>query len=387
MPRRGEYSARPMELRSGLEHPSRVEEGGPLRVALADPRPLVRRLLRFLLEDAGAEVVGETDTALGSVGLVADRYPDVLLVNESVPFEAAGSALSAIRTCSPSTKVVVLSVPPTGGVEGGPWTGADAFVREDVPFRELLALATRLSRASPADVADISRRRRDAGRGRGTRPVARPIGPTSREARARAGAHRRGVLGLVAASLVILALVIGGGWLSTAQPGSVGGPAATSELHVAFAALHHLVDAIHDGSPSALADAQQLAGSWARAAEAGADVSRLLDQIRARIPQALRAAASNAADHRPAGAGMHGEYGRSGGKRPGAGRGRGARHRGNAHGRSGTHEPNGHGPTTATDHGASKPDHGASSRGNGRDAARHASRASAEHARSFAVAR
>lgn len=357
-----------MDVRNRLDQPIQVVTSAPLRVALADPRPLVRRLQRFLLEEAGAEVVGEAETGLGSARLVADRRPDVLLVNETLPVEADEGVLPSIRTGSPSTKVVVLSIPPACSFEIPPWAGADAFVPENYPLDELLALVTRLSRASPPDVVAISTRRSGADE-------------SAPDASARDGSHRRGVQGLVAASIAILAMVIGAGWLSTAPTGSAPRPAATNELHVAFAALHDLVGAIHDGSPSALADAQRLAGSWARAAEAGADVSRLLDEIRAQVPKALRAVASNGLAHGRVGSGGRGKH-LGWAKHPDVGHGSGAQHAGDDHGRSsGPHPPNGHGRSAPTKREDSKPGHVASSPGKGRVTARHASRSSAEHGR------
>jgi serine/threonine-protein kinase len=83
-----------------------------VRVAIADDAVLFRRGLVRLLDEAGVEVVGETDDVPGILRIVEEQRPDVAIVDLRMPpthttegFEAA----RRIRSEHPGTGVLVLS--------------------------------------------------------------------------------------------------------------------------------------------------------------------------------------------------------------------------------------------------------------------------------------
>src|SRR4051795_6251665 len=72
----------------------RAEDARRLRVILADDDPLVRRVLREALQDAGLTVIAEAATGRETVELALHYRPDVLVVDLVMP---DGDGLQAIR--------------------------------------------------------------------------------------------------------------------------------------------------------------------------------------------------------------------------------------------------------------------------------------------------
>jgi DNA-binding NarL/FixJ family response regulator len=79
------------------------------RVILADDHPPTRAGVRYTLETAGMEVVGEASDANGAVDLALREQPDVCLLDIHMP----GSGINAARAITrelPETRVVMLTV-------------------------------------------------------------------------------------------------------------------------------------------------------------------------------------------------------------------------------------------------------------------------------------
>jgi DNA-binding NarL/FixJ family response regulator len=90
-----------------------VEDGPKVtkkwRVILADDHPPTRAGVRYTLEAAGMEVVGEASDANGAVDLALREQPDVCLLDIHMP----GSGINAARAITkelPETRVVMLTV-------------------------------------------------------------------------------------------------------------------------------------------------------------------------------------------------------------------------------------------------------------------------------------
>jgi two-component system response regulator NreC len=81
-----------------------------LRVVIADDHSLLRRGLRQLLEDEGIEVVAEAGDVDTARRYVRGHHPDVLVLDLNMPGSPSLEAIPEIRTDSPSTQIVVLTM-------------------------------------------------------------------------------------------------------------------------------------------------------------------------------------------------------------------------------------------------------------------------------------
>jgi DNA-binding NarL/FixJ family response regulator len=83
----------------------------PLSVAIADDHAVVRRGVRLLLGAGdGFDVVGEAADAAGARRVVAERRPDVLVLDLHMPGGSGLDAIRGLRADHPGTEIVVLSV-------------------------------------------------------------------------------------------------------------------------------------------------------------------------------------------------------------------------------------------------------------------------------------
>lgn len=81
-----------------------------IRIVLCDDVAELRRILREVLEeDPGVQVVDEVGTGRECVRIVAERKPDVLLLDLSMPDMDGLEALPLIVKASPTTRIIVLS--------------------------------------------------------------------------------------------------------------------------------------------------------------------------------------------------------------------------------------------------------------------------------------
>jgi DNA-binding NarL/FixJ family response regulator len=81
-----------------------------IRVLLADDVPEFRLLMRVALEQDGRfDVVAEAADGEEAVQLSSSEQPDVVLLDLAMPVLDGLQAIPEIRSCSPRTKVVVLS--------------------------------------------------------------------------------------------------------------------------------------------------------------------------------------------------------------------------------------------------------------------------------------
>lgn len=88
-----------------------AEAPSPIRVLIADDHALFREGIRRLLGSAGdIEVVGEARSGEEAVGLVEDLTPDVVLLDVMMPGMSGIDVARVIRTTSPRTRVVILTV-------------------------------------------------------------------------------------------------------------------------------------------------------------------------------------------------------------------------------------------------------------------------------------
>jgi DNA-binding NarL/FixJ family response regulator len=81
-----------------------------MRILIADDHAMVREGLRWALEHAGFDVVGEASDGQEAVEMTEELRPDVVLMDLSLPVLSGVAATKRIRNLVPTTVVVVLSM-------------------------------------------------------------------------------------------------------------------------------------------------------------------------------------------------------------------------------------------------------------------------------------
>src|ERR687894_1535024 len=112
-----------------------------LHVAIVDDHPLFREgVAHTLASQPDGEVVGEGESAADAIRIAAERMPDVMLLDVSMP----GGGLSAVRQIAaafPVIKVVMLTVSEDeDDVTAALRAGARAYVLKGVAARELVRI-------------------------------------------------------------------------------------------------------------------------------------------------------------------------------------------------------------------------------------------------------
>ena len=150
-----------------------------VRVLLVDDTPDVRLLVRMLFAEAsGTEVVGEAADGEEAIRLAAALQPDLIVLDVAMPVLDGISALPALRTASPHSRVVMLSsLPHATHAAESLAAGAAAYVEKTRGTRALVddillgadllgAAVAALSREArgtfPADLRSASAARRFA---------------------------------------------------------------------------------------------------------------------------------------------------------------------------------------------------------------------------------
>lgn len=137
-----------------------MTERDTLRVVLADDQTVVREGLVTLLGLLpGIEVVGAASDGVDAVRLVAEREPDVLLVDLRMPRCDGVEATRRVRTEFPRTEVVVLTTyADDESVLGALQAGARGFLTKDADA-ESIARALRAAAAGQSTVdGEVQRR-------------------------------------------------------------------------------------------------------------------------------------------------------------------------------------------------------------------------------------
>jgi YesN/AraC family two-component response regulator len=103
------YMAADLEF-SGMEH--RLEPpAGALRILIADDNDTFRSDLRSFLEtQRNIDVVGEAGNGLRAINLAQSLRPDLILMDISMPGIAGPEAVQVIKTISPDSKIVFVTI-------------------------------------------------------------------------------------------------------------------------------------------------------------------------------------------------------------------------------------------------------------------------------------
>ena len=79
------------------------------RIVIVDDHPIVRQGLRFLLEQAEIQVVGEGENGEQALKLIEEHLPDVLLLDLLMPKMDGITAVREIKRVAPSVQIIILT--------------------------------------------------------------------------------------------------------------------------------------------------------------------------------------------------------------------------------------------------------------------------------------
>ncbi|MFN2488254.1 MAG: response regulator transcription factor [Actinomycetota bacterium] len=107
------------------------------RVLLADDVAEIRMLLRLTLElDGRFEIVGEASNGAEAVQIVSCQHPDVVVLDLAMPVMDGFTAIPKICSCSPKTKILVLSAFDPSTSDTVLSLGADAYMTKGDSIHE-----------------------------------------------------------------------------------------------------------------------------------------------------------------------------------------------------------------------------------------------------------
>ena len=116
----------------------------PLRIVVAEDEAVIRMDLAEMLAEEGYEVVGQAPDGLTALDLVAQRRPDVLLVDVAMP---GLDGIEVTREVSEATAVVVITAfGQRERVEQARDAGAMAYLVKPVDRRDLMPAVEMASR-------------------------------------------------------------------------------------------------------------------------------------------------------------------------------------------------------------------------------------------------
>ena len=156
-----------------------------LRVLVVDDDPLVRRMIRDALQDAGIIVIGEAGDGREAVELAVYYRPDIVVMDVVMPQMDGIAAAKEIRAKAPEVRTMMLSTTDDDEVAlEGLDAGASGFLGKDFDFVRLPGILKDVAAGEGVLTPRLTKvlieelRRRPAS-GRGMRPVRSDL--TSRE--------------------------------------------------------------------------------------------------------------------------------------------------------------------------------------------------------------
>jgi DNA-binding NarL/FixJ family response regulator len=128
-----------------------------VQVLIADDHTMVREGIRWALEHAGFDVVGEAADGQEAVDMAAQFHPDVVLMDLSLPVLSGVAATKRIRTLLPDTVVLVLSMlSDETAVSSALGAGAAGYLVKDCTTSEIVDAVNRVSRGERVIAPGVS---------------------------------------------------------------------------------------------------------------------------------------------------------------------------------------------------------------------------------------
>ena len=118
-----------------------ASEEGIITVLIADDQAIVRDVFRFLLEGAGdIEIVGMASNGREAMEHVALSFPNIVVMDVSMPLMNGIEATRQIRAKYPKTRVLMVSMHDTATYIGSSiQAGALGYLLKDMVGEELVA--------------------------------------------------------------------------------------------------------------------------------------------------------------------------------------------------------------------------------------------------------
>ena len=112
----------------------------PITIVIADDHAVVRQGLRLLLEaEENLAVVGESSDIAQTAELLRECTPAVMLLDLHIGRELSLSALFELRSASPATRVVILTMDDDPAFVGPAWNaGAAGYVLKEASRTDLV---------------------------------------------------------------------------------------------------------------------------------------------------------------------------------------------------------------------------------------------------------
>jgi DNA-binding NarL/FixJ family response regulator len=128
-----------------------------VRVLIADDHTMVREGLRWALEHAGLDVVGEAADGEEAVDMAEQHHPDVVLMDLSLPVLSGAAATKRIRTLVPGTSVLVLSMlSDDSAVSSALDAGAGGYLVKDCTTSEIVDAVNRVAHGERVMASSVS---------------------------------------------------------------------------------------------------------------------------------------------------------------------------------------------------------------------------------------
>jgi DNA-binding NarL/FixJ family response regulator len=147
-----------------------------VRVLIADDHTMVREGLRWALEHAGIDVVGEASDGEEAVDMAEQFHPDVVLMDLSLPVLSGVAATKRIRTLVPDTSVLVLSMlSDETAVSSALGAGAGGYLVKDCTTSEIVEAVNRVADGERVLAASVTSVASTAGADGGGPEPSRPV--------------------------------------------------------------------------------------------------------------------------------------------------------------------------------------------------------------------
>ena len=118
---------------------------GDIKVLVVDDDQDMRMLLRLQIEaDDRLDLVGVAADGEEGINLVAEKVPDVVVLDLMMPILGGEAALPKIRAAAPGAKVILYTARLAEGIPGDVREGADAYLHVTPEHSDVIDTILRL---------------------------------------------------------------------------------------------------------------------------------------------------------------------------------------------------------------------------------------------------